>query len=175
MSISPTNGEVPQRWPSPGCPVAEASISSGLMHRRSRTHARYEQRVREPTLFFTRPSYVWYVPSPTHRLCRPSSLDAVPLGRFCQTTNARPAARSIKPPMKMSAIGAPVLARLPVDATGCVPADGSDDVVTAPMSLVVVAGVLVTLSDGLAPGDGDASADGPGDGKADGDVALPVL
>lgn len=57
-----------------------------------------------------------------------------------------------------------MLARLPVEATGCVP-PGSDDVVVPAPSLVLgVVGVGVELSDGV----GDGESDGVGDGESEG-------
>ncbi|MGB7798038.1 MAG: hypothetical protein WBL53_17535 [Pseudonocardiaceae bacterium] len=102
----------------------------------------------------------------------------------------------------MAAIGAPVLARAPVDATGCVPPPVSDGVVVPPLSFMVGAGVVVVLSSvglgvgigesegvgesvglgvgvipgvgvGVAPGVGVGLEPGVGDGDVD-DVALEM-
>jgi hypothetical protein len=113
----------------------------------------------------------------------PSSLKAAVFDRFSHTTNARPAARRIRPPRKMSAIGAPVFARMPVDAAGCVPPGESDDVLVLPaLSLELVADVVAALSDvgdvvGDVVGDavGDADGDVFGDADGDGGFAAPVL
>lgn len=74
-------------------------------------------------------------------------LTAALFGRFSQTTNPRPPATRIKPPRKMSPIGVPVFARVPVEARGCVPPPESDGVLVPVKSLVLGAGVVVVLSD----------------------------
>lgn len=84
------------------------------------------------------------------------------LGRFNQMTNPRPAARRIKPPRNVSAIGAPVFTELPVDATGCIPA-GSDDVRVPALSLALDAGVVVSPCDVV--GDGESEGDLDTDGE----------
>jgi hypothetical protein len=56
-------------------------------------------------------------------------------------------AKRIKPPRKMSPVGAPVFARLSVVERGCVSPPGSDGVVAPPRGLVVVASEVVVLSD----------------------------
>jgi hypothetical protein len=91
------------------------------------------------------------------------------LGRFSHTTNARPAATRIKPQRKMNATGAPVFARVPVDATGFVPVGGSDGVPVPALSPELGDGVVLMLS-GVVVGDGDSNGDGleDGDGLGDG-------
>jgi len=108
----------------------------------------------------------------------PSSLETAAFGRFSHTTNARPTARRIRPPRKMRPIEAPVFARMPVDAVGCVPAGASDDVLVLPaLSLELIVDVAVALSDVV--GDvvvvGDADGDIVGDADGDDGFAAPVL
>jgi hypothetical protein len=112
----------------------------------------------------------------------PPSPEAAFFGRFIQTANARPTARRITPPRKARAIGAPVFARVPLEATACVPTGGSDDVVAPAASLVLVdgvvlSGVAVGVRVGGSVGDGDGLADGDGEvlGDGDGPGASPVL
>lgn len=57
-----------------------------------------------------------------------------------------------------------MLARLPVEATGCVPPRSDDVVVPAPSLVLGVVGVGVELSDGV----GDGESDGVGDGESEG-------
>jgi|SRR5947209_13427049 hypothetical protein len=69
-------------------------------------------------------------------------------GRCCQTTNARPTERRIKPTRKIIPIGAPVFARgVPLVAAAFVPPPGSADALIPTMSLVLGGGGVVPLSD----------------------------
>jgi hypothetical protein len=79
----------------------------------------------------------------------------------------------------MSPIGAPVFARVPVEARGCVPAGGSDGVLVPAPSIMLVGGLVVAPSDtvlGVEPdvveldvGDADGDPDGDEDGDPDAD------
>lgn len=69
----------------------------------------------------------------------------------------------------MPAIGAPVLAKRPVEATGCVPPPGSGDVVAPATSLGLVVGVVVALSEGVGNGESVGVEVGVGVSDRDGD------
>jgi hypothetical protein len=87
----------------------------------------------------------------------------------------RPAARRIKPPNKRSVIGAPVFARVPVEVSEDVSADGPDGVRVSALLLgpgdgvgVAPSGVAVGVGSGDDLGDGEGAGDGLGDDLGDG-------
>jgi hypothetical protein len=100
---------------------------------------------------------------PGHRVGQEIDAQDRLLGRFSQTTNTRPNARRITPPRKIAAIGAPVFARLPVEATGCVPLPASDDVVAPAPSFGLVVSVAVVALSGIALGIGESVGAGVGE------------